>query len=302
MKLPEGVYKVLLDNISDAVYFTDRHRRILYWNHAAEELTGFKSIEVVGKRCSDNILQHVDEKGNFLCLSACPLSYAMKYDAPTKAKVYFHHKDGHRVPVIVKANPIKNAKGEIVGAVEVFHDNSYEEALKERLANLEEVAMLDELTKLSNRRFVEISLQAKIFETQRYNRLYGILYLDLDNFKEINDTYGHIVGDNVLKMIASTIRNNVRYFDIVGRLGGDEFIVIAEVKSKENLRELGNKLLALIKESYLMIDNQIKIRVKASMGGHIVTPDDTVESAINKADKLMYESKKKRKGELTLLY
>lgn len=302
MKLPEGVYKVLLDNISDAVYFTDRHRHILYWNHAAEELTGFKSIEVVGKRCSDNILQHVDEKGNFLCLSACPLSYAMKYDAPTKAKVYFHHKDGHRVPVIVKANPIKNAKGEIVGAVEVFHDNSYEEALKERLANLEEVAMLDELTKLSNRRFVEISLQAKIFETQRYNRLYGILYLDLDNFKEINDTYGHIVGDNVLKMIASTIRNNVRYFDIVGRLGGDEFIVIAEVKSKENLRELGNKLLALIKESYLMIDNQIKIRVKASMGGHIVTPDDTVESAINKADKLMYESKKKRKGELTLLY
>lgn len=301
MKLPEGIYKVLLDNIADAVYFTDRERRIMYWNRAAEELTGFKAAEVIGKKCSDNILQHVDEKGNFLCLSACPLSYAMKYDALTKAKVFFHHKDGHRVPVTVTATPIKNAEGKIVGAVEVFRDNSYEEAMKERLKDLEEVAMLDELTKLSNRRFVEISLQAKILETQRYNRLYGILYLDLDKFKEINDTYGHIVGDSVLKMVAGTIRNNVRYFDTVGRLGGDEFVVIAEVKSKANLIELGNKLLSLIKQSYIVLNNKVTLRVKASMGGYIISPDDTVETAINLADKLMYESKKKRKGELTVL-
>lgn len=300
MKLPEGIYKVLLDNIADAVYFVDKDRRILYWNRSAEELTGFKAAEIIGKKCSDNILQHVDEKGNILCLSACPLTYAMKYDAPTKAKVFFHHKDGHRVPVIVMATPIKNVQGNIVGAVEVFRDNSYEEAMKERFKDLEELSMLDELTNLSNRRFVEVSLQAKILETQRYNRLYGILYLDLDDFKEINDTYGHIVGDRVLKMVAGTLRNNVRYFDIVGRLGGDEFVVIAEIKSRANLIEVGNKLLSLIRQSYIVLNDKVTIRINASMGGYIISPDDTVETAINKADKLMYESKRKRKGELTI--
>lgn len=299
MKLPDGLFRVILENISDAVYFTDRERRILYWNHAAEKLTGFKSEEVIGKRCSDNILQHIDDKGNKLCLSACPLSYAMKYDAPTKAKVFLHHKDGHRVPVIVRANPIKNAKDEIVGAVEVFFDNSYVETLTEQLANLKETAMLDELTRLSNRRFIELSLQAKILEAQRYNRLYGILFIDLDDFKNINDTYGHAVGDNILKMVATTLRNNVRYFDVVGRLGGDEFVVIAEIKSKDKLKVLANKLLTLIKESYI-ISKSVKLFTNASIGGYVISPSDTLETALNKADMLMYESKKKGKGVVTL--
>jgi diguanylate cyclase (GGDEF)-like protein/PAS domain S-box-containing protein len=299
MKLPDGLFRVILENISDAVYFTDRERRILYWNRAAEELTGFKSEEVVGKKCSDNILQHVDEKGKNLCLEGCPLSYAMKYDAPTKAKVYFHHKDGHRIPVVVKANPIKDKNGKIVGAVEVFFDNSYEKQLQEQLNNLKEAAMLDELTKLSNRRYIELSLQAKILEAQRYNRLYGILFIDLDNFKDVNDNYGHVVGDKILKMVATTLRNNVRYFDVVGRLGGDEFVVIAEVKSKKNLELLANKLLTLLKESYI-IENNERIQIKASIGGYILSQDDTVEKALNKADMLMYESKKRGKGVVTL--
>lgn len=299
MKLPDGLFRVILENISDAVYFTDRERRILYWNRAAYELTGFKSEEVVGKKCSDNILQHVDENGKNLCLDGCPLSYAMKYDAPTKAKVYLHHKDGHRIPVVVMANPIKDKNGKIVGAVEVFFDNSYVEQLQEQIKNLKEAAMLDELTKLSNRRYIELSLQAKILEAQRYNRLYGILFIDLDNFKDVNDNYGHVVGDKILKMVATTLRNNVRYFDIVGRLGGDEFVVIAEVKSKENLKLLANKLLTLIKESYL-IENGKKISVDASIGGYIISPMDTVEQALQKVDMLMYESKKRGKGAVTL--
>lgn len=299
MKLPDGLFRVILENISDAVYFTDKERRILYWNRAAEEITGFKSEEVVGRRCSDNILQHIDEKGNKLCLSGCPLSYAMKYDAPTKAKVFLHHKNGQRIPVLVKANPIKNIKGEIVGAVEVFFDNSYVESLNEQIANLKEAAMLDELTKLSNRRFVELSIQAKILETQRYNRKYALLFIDLDNFKDINDTYGHAVGDKVLKMIATTLRGSVRYFDIVGRLGGDEFVIIVELKSKDDLQRLAEKLINLIRASYIAEKGE-KIHINASIGGYIISAGDTIETALNKADMLMYESKKKGKGVFTI--
>ncbi len=255
---------------------------------------------MIGKRCSDNILRHIDKNGKELCNTDCPLSYAMKYDAPTRANVFLHHKDGHRIPVLVRANPIKNNKGEIVGAVELFFDNSYIVTLKERLKDLEEVAMLDELTKLSNRRFIELSVQSKILETKRYNRLYGILFIDLDDFKEINDSYGHNVGDRVLKMVATTLRSNVRYFDIVGRLGGDEFVVIVEVKSKENLKAIAVKLLALIKESFIVVNDDKVVRVNASIGGYIISPDDTVETALGRADKFMYESKQRGKNKVTI--
>lgn len=295
MKLTDGLFKVILESINDAVYFTDKNRCILYWNKAAENLTGFKSEEVVGKFCHDNILRHVDAEGNLLCLTGCPLSYAIRYDAPTKAKVFLHHKDGHRVPVVVKATPIKNMKGEIVGAAEVFFDNSYVENLHERIASLEDVALLDSLTQLSNRRYIEINLKSKILEISRYNRSYGLLFIDIDNFKDVNDTYGHNLGDMVLKMVAATLRNNVRYFDIVGRWAGDEFIIIVEIKSADNLKEIGHKILNLVRESYFLYEGQ-RIGVTVSIGAYVISPDDTVETAIENADKIMYKSKSRGKN------
>lgn len=299
MEIPAGLYKVILENVNDAIYFVDRERRIVFWNNAAEKLTGFKKEEVIGKKCSDNVLQHVDEKGNNLCLSACPLTYAMKYDSNTETNVFLHHKNGERIPVKVKATPIKNYKGDIVGAVEIFFENSYVIAMKERLKYYEEAALVDPLTKLSNRRYVEETIISKIFETKRYNRLFAILYIDLDNFKEINDRFGHEVGDNVLKMVANTIRNNVRFFDVVGRMGGDEFVIIVEVTKKEALSSMATKILSLLQKSFLEVQGE-KISVNASIGCYIIKGDDTLKTALNRADKLMYVSKKEGKGKITL--
>ncbi len=298
MKLPDGLFKVILDNINDAVYFTDRERRILYWNRAAEEITGFKSEEVVGKRCSDNILQHIDEKGNNLCLSRCPLVYCMEHATNTVANVYMHHKDGHRIPVVVKASPIKDSNGKVVGAAEVFYDNTSFKNLKQKMESLEELVMLDELTKLPNRRFIELNIKSKISEVKRYSRFFCLIFLDLDNFKSINDNFGHSVGDKVLKMVATTIKLNLRYFDLVGRLSGDEFIIVAEVPSKDKVRELAEKILTLIRSSFIVVDQQ-KITVEASLGVYIIKPTDTYKSAMENADKLMYISKKSGKNSIT---
>ncbi len=298
MKLPDGLFKVILDNINDAVYFVDRERRILYWNKAAENISGFKSEEVVGKKCSDNILQHIDEKGNILCLNGCPLTYSMAHDTNTVAKVFMHHKDGHRIPVVVKATPIKDSSGRIVGAAEVFYDNSQVINLREKIDALEELVMLDELTKLPNRRFIELNVKSKISEVKRYNRLFCIIFLDLDNFKSINDTYGHLVGDQILRMVATTVKLNLRYFDLVGRLSGDEFIIVAEIPAKEKARELAEKILTLIKSSFLVIENE-RVSVGASLGVYILKPSDTYKSAIEKADRLMYVSKKSGKNIIT---
>jgi len=98
-------YQDLLDQISDGVYFVTLDRRITYWNGGAERITGYGAHEVLGHRCSEGILRHVDDTGQQLCLHGCPLAAVMKDGRPREAHLYLHHKDGHRVPVTVRPRP-----------------------------------------------------------------------------------------------------------------------------------------------------------------------------------------------------
>lgn len=299
MQFPEGFYKILLENINEGVYFVDINRKILYWNRGAEEITGFKREEVVGHHCQDNILRHIDDTGKELCKSDCPLQWTVNTKTPHKAEVYLHHKDGHRVPVYVFCSPIFNTKNQLVGVVEIFRDNSYVKSLKERITYLEEAALLDNLTKLSNRRFLELTILTKILEARRYNRNYGVIFVDVDDFKMINDTFGHNVGDSILMMVASTLRSNVRFYDAVGRWGGDEFVIVIELKDNDDLITITEKLRTLVQKSYLTVGDK-SISTTLSIGATTIAVRDTIESVISRADKLMYESKKKGKNNITI--
>ena len=122
-------HKLLLDELYDAVYFVDPDRRIMYWNHAAEALTGYAASEVVGQRCSDNLLCHVDETGRSLCQNDCPLSQSMQSGVRGKADVYLRCKDGHRLAVSVRVVPILDGNDQALGAVEVFSDIASAQAI-----------------------------------------------------------------------------------------------------------------------------------------------------------------------------
>lgn len=113
-------YQDLLDQISDGVYFVNRDRRITYWNGGAKRITGYDADEVMGHSCSEGILRHVDDTGRQLCLSGCPLARVMKDGNPLETNIYLHHKDGHRVPVNVRGQALRDPAGQIVGSVEVF--------------------------------------------------------------------------------------------------------------------------------------------------------------------------------------
>ena len=139
-------YATLLDNLYDGVYFVDRERQITFWNKAAERITGFTKAEVLGKRCADNLLRHVDDRGNSLCEGACPLSYTLRDGQLRSASVFLHHKNGHRLPVAIGVAPITDNRQNIIGAVEIFRDNSATVAALEHLKELEDLAYLDGLT------------------------------------------------------------------------------------------------------------------------------------------------------------
>jgi len=290
MMTDEYFYKNLLDNIYDGVYFVDKNREIVYWNKSAEKLTGYRSSEIVGRYCWDNILMHVNNKGISLCKGFCPLVRAMAEQRMLEQEVFLRHKDGHRVPVLVRASPVRDPNGQVIGAVEIFSDNSPKITLIQRIEEIQKMALLDPLTRLGNRAYADNHLHARLDEMCRYNGSFGVLFIDVDNFKRINDSYGHEVGDKALKMVARTLRNSVRASDIVARWGGEEFVAILLTVAKDQLYALANKIRILIEQSsFFAVQSHINVTV--SIGGALAQHGDTAETLMERADQLMYQSK-----------
>jgi diguanylate cyclase (GGDEF)-like protein/PAS domain S-box-containing protein len=291
-------YRELLDNLADGVYFTDTERRIIFWNNGAEKLSGFSRDEVIGTCCKDNLLMHVDAAGHELCTTMCPLGETLQDGQPREADVFLHHKNGHRVPVRVRVVAKKNEEGAIVGAVEVFSDNSTHIQMLERLAQMEQLALLDSLTGLGNRRYLESIIHSRLEELRRNDWHFGVLFIDIDDFKSINDRNGHEVGDRVIKMVGRTLDGSSRYFDIIGRWGGEEFIaVIANAEAKE-LVEIGERMRAMVEHSMLNVPEYLFVTV--SIGGAQATKEDTIESLLRRADEKLYQAKKLGKNRICI--
>lgn len=290
MSKEDGFFRGILDNLHDGVYFVDMNRRITYWNKGAEKITGYESSEAVGRSCSDNLLVHIDDDGVNLCKTACPLAQTLMDGRERETEAFLQHKDGHRLPVVIRVSPLRDSSGRIVGAVESFSDNSSKAALLQRIDQLQKESLVDPLTGLANRRCIDMKLQSRIDEMRRYGWSCGVLFLDIDNFKIVNDTYGHNVGDGVLMLVARTLSSNLRAHDLLGRYGGEEFVAIITHVDMAQLNSFADRLRLLVENS--RHDTEYgTIRVTVSIGATVVRPDDTVEAAIKRADLYMYNSK-----------
>ncbi len=299
MDLNEKSYRLITDNLYDGLYFVDRERVIRYWNKGAERISGFSAGEVVGRSCADNILTHVDKEGNSLCLTMCPLSATMADGEQRAAEVYLHHKKGHRVPVSVRVAPMTDERGTIIGGVEIFTDISAYVSMEMRNKELEELALLDNLTRLANRRCIENELAIRFDEEKRFGLPFGLLMMDIDHFKKFNDTYGHDVGDRVLKFVAETLTKNARPFDMIGRWGGEEFVGIIRNVNLVQLKDIGERMRMLVANSYLMHRKE-KLKVTISLGGTILHSGETMDRLIKRADTLLYKSKHEGRNRLTV--
>lgn len=287
---PDSLRAQILDSLYDGVYFVDRDRRITYWNSGAERLTGFTAGEVVGTNCADNILAHVDDEGRELCTHYCPLVTAIQQAQPSEHHFYLRHKEGHRVPISVRTAPVTDELGHIIGAVEIFSDSSGLKTLERRVGELESLAYRDSLTGLPNRRYTALRVQQAIEETRQFGRSFGLVFLDVDRFKQVNDALGHSGGDAVLCMIASTLSHNLRPADLVGRWSGDEFIALVADTTPSALKVAADRWRRLVASSSLRFA-ETRTQVTVSVGATLLTPQDTPDLALDRADRLMFRSK-----------
>ena len=288
----------IFDHFYEGVYYVDNERKILYWNKAAEKISGYKAEEVINQFCYDNILDHVNDCGRQLCFDGCPLYATIQDRQSREAGVYLHHKEGHRVAVSVRTVPIER-DGQVIGAIEVFVDDSVQHDLYKSLENYKELAHLDSLTELANRRTIDSFAEIRMAEYRALNTPFAIVMIDIDDFSSINNQHGHDIGDEVLKIVAKTLKNSVRQSDLVGRYGGEEFIVILIGDVEDQLAIISEKMRMLVENAYVRQDEK-DIRVTISCGATIVQEHDELIDVIRRADKLLYESKHAGKNRVTI--
>ena len=283
-------YVEILQILDDGAYLVDTDRRITFWNSAAERITGFSAQEVTGSRCRDNILQHVTDNGTQLCLNGCPLFSTMADGCQNRMDVFLHHKNGHRLPVSVRAAPLKDDSARIVGAIEIFSETSEPSRLLEELEILRNEVLIDKQTSLGNRRFFEIVQASRISALQRDGGHLGILFVDIDHFKSVNDTWGHGIGYKVLRMVALTIKGAVGPNDSAVRYGGEEFVVFSPGSDYPALADIAEKIRVLVEQTWLS-DSEATVKVTVSVGGTLMASTDNFQERLARADALMYECK-----------
>jgi diguanylate cyclase (GGDEF)-like protein/PAS domain S-box-containing protein len=281
--------QVTLNSIGDAVLSTDAAWRITFLNPIAEKLTGWTCEEAAGQQLTE-VFKVIDATTRKPIVPCLEFEVGKGRTVILPPNCVLLTRDGHEWPIEDSAAPIHDRAGRVAGLVVVFHDVSEAQAMADRMSHL---ARHDILTSLPNRALLEDRLEQGIALAQRHSRRLAVLFIDLDRFKHINDSVGHLMGDKLLKAVALRITSCVRSSDTVSRQGGDEFIVLlSEVAHAEDAALIAEKIRLAVLEPYALSSHQLQLTT--SIGASVYPEDGTdPESLIQCADTAMYHAKDK---------
>jgi diguanylate cyclase (GGDEF)-like protein/PAS domain S-box-containing protein len=284
--------QVTLNSIGDAVVSTDVCGRVTYLNVVAERITGWSREEALGHLLED-VVRIVD--GTTRETAQNPMALAIRENKTVllTPNCVLIRRDGVEAAIEDSAAPIHDRRGAVSGAVMVFHDVSAARAMTLKLSYL---AQHDSLTDLPNRVLLNDRLAEAIALSSRHRRKLAVLFLDLDRFKHINDSLGHVVGDQLLQSVARRLSSCVRGSDTVSRQGGDEFVILLwEVRHALDAAVTADNILKALQKPHLIDDHELHITGSV---GIVTYPDDgaDAESLLKNADFAMYHAKEKGRG------
>ena len=293
--LDESAYRervraeITLNSISDAVIGTDMAGNVDYLNVAAEHITQWSRDEARGHPISVVMpLIHGDTREP----KPNPVEMVLQQDKATTMTpgTVLIRRNGSEVAIEDSTAPIHDSSGNIAGAVMVFHDVTATHAMAQKMAYL---AQHDFLTDLPNRVLLNDRIAQAISLAKRNDSQLAVLFLDLDNFKNINDSLGHATGDQLLQSVAERLSACVRHSDTVSRQGGDEFVIlVTEEKSAEKVSVIADKILSSLSEPHKIAKNDLHITT--SIGISLYPADGCdAETLIKNADTAMYQAKER---------
>jgi diguanylate cyclase (GGDEF)-like protein/PAS domain S-box-containing protein len=279
--------EVTLNSIGDAVVCTDISGNITFLNLVAEKMSGWSWKDAAGKPMAD-VLRLQDATNRETIPNPMELAIAENRTVHLPTNCILVRRDGAVIPIEDSVSPIHNREGTATGAVIVFRDVSAAQAMALQMAHS---AQHDFLTGLPNRMLLNDRVNQAIGLARRHQKKSAVLFLDLDGFKHINDSLGHLIGDKLLQSIAKRLTDCVRGSDTVSRQGGDEFVVLlSEMEQSEDAAITARRMLQAVAEGHSI--GQHDLHVTTSIGVSVF-PEDGADAAtlIKNADTAMYQAK-----------
>lgn len=273
---------IIYQNSSQAMFISDSNNKIISINPAFTNITQYEKDEVVGK--NPHMLSSGEQDENFYK----QLWFDVLQDGSWIGEVINKRKNGEKYIQELNVNVVKNFEGKIDHYIGFFSDIS-ERKRSEKI--ILKQANYDSLTDLENRRKFNNRLSEAIAFSKRTQNPFAVLFIDLDHFKDINDTLGHPVGDAILVEVASRIKKQIRESDMLSRFGGDEFtLLLPEIKNENVIDRIAQKIIDAIKEPFVL--GKSVLYLSASIGITLY-PDDGEDSAtlLKNADQAMYQAK-----------
>ena len=281
--------QVTLDSIGDAVLGTDILGRVIYLNAIAEQLTGWSREAASGKLLAQ-VFRVVDTVTRRSAPDPVEKTIRENRTVTLTRNCILIRRDGSESIIEDSAAPIRDRSGALTGAVIVFHDVSMSRSIVDEMKHLAEH---DVLTDLPNRLLLKDRITQALGAAHRNGTPIALLFLDLDQFKHINDSLGHPVGDKLLQAVAIRLTGCMRSTDTASRQGGDEFVVLLpEIKHAADAGNMARKMLAALSESFAI--DRHSLHVTASIGISTYPQDgEDAEILMKNADTAMYQAKEK---------
>ena len=271
MSITDFSFQDIVEHASDAVVvtraepITDKGPEIVYVNKAFTELTEYTREETVGKTPRLFYSDHMDDD------ERAKIRVALEKKHPVKAVLNNRSKHGREYWVELSILPLKNSDGEVTHFAAIERDVTGQKCAE---AKLEEVSKSDSLTGLLNRGAFEDVLLSEFSRFQRGGQNYACVMMDVDLFKEVNDTYGHNAGDHALRLIVDRCQSKLRKHDVFARVGGEEFCILLPGVDLRIAKDVAEKLRTTISKSRMAIGKEF-ISLTASFGVSLVTQDDS---------------------------
>jgi len=282
----------VIKSTHDAVMITGLDRTILNVNPSFTEITGYTEVEALGQ--TPRLLHSERHDASFYQ----QMWKSIEECGYWQGEIWNRRKNGELYPEWLTLSAVRDEKGEVVNYVGVFSDISQVKQVEQKLEHL---AHYDALTDLPNRLLLQSRLEHAIEQARRDRRSLGVLFLDLDRFKHVNDSLGHPAGDELLQIVAKRLQRRLREVDTLARLGGDEFVVLLEsLKDVKDAVNIAQTLIGLIREP-IFLGSGKEVYVGASVGISIFPEDGTdAEQLIRNADTAMYQAKENSCGSFHL--
>ncbi len=279
----------VFQSTAEGIVFTDLQQTITAVNRAFTEITGYSESEALGQ--TPRILASGLHDSAFYIA----MWHQLSSEGHWQGEICNKRKNGETYPCWMTISAVRDSEHQITHFVAVFADIS---SLKHAQDRLDHQAHHDPLTNLPNRLLFENRLQQALSDPDRYGQQGAVLFLDLDRFKNINDSLGHPIGDLLLKAIALRLKEQLRDIDTVARQGGDEFIILLPaLKNPSDAELIANKLLACFNAPFVAGEHELFI--SASIGASIYPDDGTdVATLVKNADAAMYRSKLKGRNRI----